>query len=109
MVNIAEPLSRITKSVVVHGFDFVKALEHILQESSTLGMHTAVFHFRAADPGTDVKTVRYVWMHRDYQPWGQSLPMQCPQCRTVQKWSSIQLRGGGYRFECRYSKCGYQG
>jgi hypothetical protein len=109
MVNIAKLLSCITKSVVIHGFDFTKVLEHVLLESSMLGMHTADLHFSTAGEGLDMKTMRYVWTHWEYQPWGQLLPLQCLQCGTVQKWCLIQIRGGGYKYECRYGKCGYKG
>ena len=48
-----------------------------------------------------------IWAHHDYQPWGMALPMQCPQCGTIQKWMSIYLQNNGYRYECGYPRCGY--
>ena len=108
-MNIAEALMRVTKSVVIHGFEFTQALEHVLKESAHLGMHTGIVHFSLADPKDTnmLNVVKYVWAHRDYQPWGVKLPMQCPQCGTVQKWASVQIQGNGYRYECVYEECGY--
>lgn len=102
---------RVTKSVVIHGFDFTHALEHVLKESAHLGMHTGVVHFSLGDQGDAnvLEVVKYVWAHRDYQPWGVELPMQCPQCGAVQKWASVQTRDGGYMYECVYPRCGYDG
>jgi len=112
MCNIAELLMRITKLIVIHGFIFTVALEHVLKESTTLGMHTGIVHFFLGNSG-DGKSVfqvtKYVWMHQDCQPWGQPLPIQCPECGAHQKWLSVQHRDGSYSFECGYRRCGYDG
>ncbi|KIM58291.1 hypothetical protein SCLCIDRAFT_10278 [Scleroderma citrinum Foug A] len=84
----------VTKSIVIHGFKFTSALEHVLKESMALGMHTGIMHF--------LLVAKYVWTHQDYQPWGQPLPMQCPQCGAVKKWKLVQHWDGSYSFECRY-------
>ncbi|KIM68325.1 hypothetical protein SCLCIDRAFT_106235 [Scleroderma citrinum Foug A] len=91
-VNITEALVRVTKSDVIHGFDFTHSLEHVLRESAYLGMHTGIVHFSLGNQeDTNIsKVVKYVWAHHDYQPWGVELPMQCPQCGTGQKWASVQ-------------------
>ena len=81
-------------------------------ESPLLGMHTGVVHLAWSQSDNEVvllKGCKYVWTHRDRQPWGQPLPIQCPQCGTVQKWSSIYLNDGSYKFECTYIKCGDRG
>ena len=107
-----ESLIRITRSVVIYSFQFTKALEQVLTESPLLGMHTGIVHlaWSQSDNEADLlKGCKYVWTHRDHQPWGQPLPIQCPQCGTVQKWSSIYLNDGSYKFECTYIKCGDRG
>ena len=110
-INITEALVRVTKLVMIHGFDFTHSLEHVLMESMYLGMHTGIVHFSLGDQeDTNIsKVIKYVWVHHDYQPWGMELPMQCPQCGTVQKWASMQTRDGGYMYECVYRRCGYDG
>ena len=108
-INIAEALMRVTKSVVIHGSELPQALEDVLRESPRLGMHTGVVHLSlGSQQDANVLNVgKYVWAHHDYQPWGMALPMQCPQCGTIQKWTSIYLQNNGYRYECGYSRCGY--
>ena len=100
---------RVTKSVVIHGSELPQALEDVLRESPRLGMHTGVVHlFLGSQQDATVLGVRkYVWAHHDYQPWGMVLPMQCPQCGTVQKWMSVYLQNNAYRYECGYPQCGY--
>jgi len=103
---------RLTRSVVIYGFQFTEAVEKVLTESPLLGMHTGVVHLvwkESVDGADSLEGCKYVWTHRECQPWGQLLPIQCPQCGTVQKWHSIYLDDGSYKFECTYSKCGYHG
>ena len=62
---------------MIHGFDFTHSLEHVLRESTYLGMHTGIVHFSLGDQedANISKVVKYVWVHRNYQPWGVELPM----------------------------------
>ena len=110
-VIIMEALVRVTTLVVIHGFDFTHSLGHVLRESTYLGMHTGIVHFSLGDQeNVNIsKVIKYVWAHCNYQPWGMELPMQCPQCGTVQKWASVQTEDGGYMYECVYWRCGYNG
>ena len=94
-------------------FEFSRALEQALMECPALGMHTGAVHLMWSQlvGGAELlEGYKYVWTHRDRQPWGEPLLIQCKQCGTVQKWSSIYIKNNGsYRFECTYSKCGYDG
>jgi len=103
---------QLTRLVVIYGFPFTEAIEKVLTESPSLGMHTGIVHLawrESADGVEPLKSCKYIWMHCDCQPWGQLLPIQCPSCRTVQKWHSIYLDDGSYKFKCTYSRCGYCG
>ncbi|KAG9309034.1 hypothetical protein JVU11DRAFT_11030 [Chiua virens] len=99
-LTTAELLMRLTRGIVVHGYDFVKCLEENLQEVSELGRHSAVLHFHQ---GT---VTRYTWAHKNIQPWGQRNPVQCPQCGVFQKWEGVCLSGRDYSFECNNELCG---
>lgn len=94
-------LPKVTKSIIIHGFNFAPALEHALKQCLTLGRHTNIIHL------TPHCVTRYLWAHRDYQPWGRKLPLQCPQCGILNPWVSTFVRViDGYRFECKNPSCG---
>ncbi|KAM6489444.1 hypothetical protein JOM56_015077 [Amanita muscaria] len=95
----AEFLMRLTKSYVINGYPFTQALEHLLPDVTELGKHTSIIHFCERD------IVKYSWTHREYQPWGVSLPIQCPACGVLQGWINITKEGGLYGYQCRNSKC----
>lgn len=97
-------LARLAKNVVVQGFDFAKALENIIGDYSELGRHTAIIHI------TPSTATRYVWTHREIQPWGVRVPGQCHQCGVLQDWLSIASdTPGGYVLQCTNEKCGWEG
>lgn len=111
-INIAKLLMRLTRSVVIFGFKFTEALNKVLTKSPILGMHTGVMHLawkELTDGAGWLEGRKYVWTHHESQPWGQKLPIQCPECGTMQKWNSIYQEDSSYKFECTYSKCGYLG
>jgi len=100
-VNTADLLTKVTKSVVINGFDFSESLKFGLENSGILGRHTNVVHF------TPQEVTRYIWAHKKYQPWGKPAPVQCPQCGILQAWNSVYMSSPkGYRLECRNPKCG---
>lgn len=101
-VKTVDLLMNVTKSVVLHNFTFVDALEHSLKNATDLGKHSAIIHISG-------KVNKYVWSHKDYQPWGTALPLQCPQCGFLDSWISIYVPGPlvSYRFECSNKMCGW--
>ncbi len=98
-VNTVDILTKVTKSVVIHSYSFTPALEHTLKQCLTLGKHTNLLHFHS-----DTVTY-YLWAHRDYQPWGKKLPLQCPNCGILNPWASITVKDG-YQLNCKNPKCG---
>jgi hypothetical protein len=100
-LNTVGLLADVTKSTVIHGFDFTAALEHALKQSHTLGKHSNIIHL------TPHSITQYLWAHKDYQPWGRKLAVQCPQCGILNPWISIYLPAEqAYSFECRNEGCG---
>lgn len=64
------------------------------------GIHTSIIHF--AD-----RIIKYSWAHRNYQPWSQTLLLQCPQCGILDPWASVFVKQiHGYRLECKNQDCG---
>ena len=72
-MNIIDLLSKVTQSVVIHTFNFTEALEQMLKENFKLGKSTNVLHFTF----TPDCVTKYMWAHKEYQPWGHKLPLQC--------------------------------
>jgi hypothetical protein len=101
--STAELLAQLTKSTVLHGINFTKALEYILPDMSELCRHSSIIHFISD------KVFRYLWAHKTYQPWGQYISMQCDQCGVLQQWTGMCLENGSYLFVCAYANCGYKG
>ncbi len=98
-VNTVDILTKVTKSVVIHSYSFTPALEHTLKQCLTLGKHTNLLHFHSDS------VTYYLWAHRDYQPWGKKLPLQCPNCGILNPWASTTMKDG-YNFNCKNLKCG---
>jgi hypothetical protein len=99
-VNTAFLLANLTKSLVIEGFEFTSALEHSLKENTMLRKHSAVIHL-APD-----QVMRYVWAHKEYQPWGRKIPAQCPQCGSLNPWEMASQGKGVYGVECKNTDCG---
>ena len=96
-------LMKLSRNMLVHQIGFAVALKHLLQDESELGMHTRMVHI------TPNVVMCYIWSHRDIQPWGKSIPMQCPTCVIMQKWTSIWLPSATYLFECINDTCSWNG
>ncbi|KAG1900175.1 uncharacterized protein F5891DRAFT_1188873 [Suillus fuscotomentosus] len=100
-----------TQLILVEGFPLCEAFPNILEQSG-LGMHSDVI-LMTATPGDDGPTVpllctRYSWAHSDARPWGNSLPVQCPQCGCPTPWkrtyADFSLKY--IVFQCTYKGCG---
>lgn len=98
-VNTVGLLTHVTKSMVIHGFAFTPALENALKECLTLGKHTGIIHF------TPRSATKYLRAHKEMQPWGHKLPLQCPQCCRLNAWTLVFLEIG-YQIECKHQDCG---
>jgi hypothetical protein len=102
-LNASDFLMKVTKSVVIHGFNFAQALEHALKECAVLGKHTNILHI------TPSRITRYVWGHKAYQPWGTRLSTQCSQCGTLDPWNIVAIKENhreGYSIQCKNTECG---
>jgi hypothetical protein len=105
-VNTADLIAKVIKSTIVHGFEFSNALQEALRQCPALGRHTNVVHF------APLSIIKYLWAHKEYQPYGVPCPVQCPKCGILKPWIITHMRtsdGEGYRIECRNSRCGRAG
>ncbi|KIJ59404.1 hypothetical protein HYDPIDRAFT_33267 [Hydnomerulius pinastri MD-312] len=104
-------LIHITEGVIIEGHCVEDVVEAALGTSRRLGRHTGVYLAVLCPTSSSIRKVlnitKYVWSHRDHRPWGQPLPVQCPQCGTLQKWQRSTCHHSTYIFKCHYHKCGW--
>jgi hypothetical protein len=99
----------LAQKVVVESFPIDGSfVTTFLQPSIVLARHTSVVHLKK---GID-KGSKYVWAHRDMQPWGTPLPAQCPNCKTFRPWGprkSGKDKVATFRCQGKYNKsdCNY--
>lgn len=98
------------EAIFIEGHKLDTAVPHALANSNKLNLHSGVYIFSRA--AGRVVVTKYFWSHRDFCPWGNILPVQCPECGTPQKWNrKVEENGQGkdgvkYKFICRYKYCG---
>ncbi|KAG2088383.1 uncharacterized protein F5147DRAFT_781021 [Suillus discolor] len=96
------------QAVIVEGFALREAFPNMLDQSG-LGMHTDVLLMTATPEDTvPLRITRYKWAHTSIRPWGNVLPLQCPQCGTPVVWERIQADfSQKYMvFRCPFVGCG---
>ena len=76
----------VAQRVIVENFDIDKFLTGILDSAPAVARHTPVVHIKKTDSG--VESSKYVWTNKFLQPWGQTLPSQCPACFSFRPWPS---------------------
>ncbi|RPD52045.1 hypothetical protein L227DRAFT_568855, partial [Lentinus tigrinus ALCF2SS1-6] len=56
----------------------------LLDSSTLLARHTSMLLWtRRSSTDKDLHANEYIWSHPRIQPWGNKLPMQCPDCRAI--------------------------
>ncbi|KAG1784400.1 uncharacterized protein HD556DRAFT_1315116 [Suillus plorans] len=75
----------------------------MLGQSYKLGRHTDVFLLMPDNSGS-LAVTKFAWTHSELRPWGQYLPVQCPQCGWSNTWCSVNMHKD-YIFECKNGQC----
>ncbi|KAG1721764.1 hypothetical protein EDD22DRAFT_854316 [Suillus occidentalis] len=75
----------------------------MLGQSYKLGCHSDVV-FMMPDGRGSLTITKYSWTHSELRPWGQYLPLQCPQCGWTNAWRSVCV-AKEYNFECKNDAC----
>lgn len=89
--------------VLVERLPIRTAFPDMLGQSYKLGRHSDVFLIlRKDDISLDI--TKFVWTHSSLRPWGQYLPVQCPQCGWTNAWASVH-QNKLYAFECKNDQC----
>ncbi|KAG1732857.1 uncharacterized protein EDB91DRAFT_1251594 [Suillus paluster] len=89
--------------VLIGCFAIQVAFPDMLGQSYKLGRHSNVFLMMPNSSGS-LTVTQYAWTHTELRPWGQYLPVQCPQCGWINAWRSVNV-GKVYHFECKNDAC----
>ena len=95
----------VAQRVIVEGFDISKFLFQFLDNAPFVARHTAIIHL-ANKPGGGVVGRKYIWSHKNIQPWGQQLPSQCQECWSFRPWDQGKqaMNGVDMVFRCSGKK-----
>jgi hypothetical protein len=75
----------LAQRVIVENFDIhEKIMDVVLNASPVAARHTSVVHIKNMGSGRVQK--KYIWAHKDMQPWGVPLPPQCENCGAFRPW-----------------------
>lgn len=96
-------LLSVVDSTIIQGFSIFRAVQTALQYAGNLGKHSNIILLMWESSVMVEK--KFIWTDRHVRPWGNHLPMQCPQCGSLQKWVA-GFFDQTYTFECSYSLCG---
>ena len=93
-----------TQRVILESYDVSDFIGHLIAASPVIGRHTSIVHLSITAEG--MKSVQYVWAHKNMQPWGKRLPAQCDKCGSFRSWDkpgsipASDSNRGGYSFRC---------
>ncbi|KAG1728831.1 uncharacterized protein EDB91DRAFT_1160485 [Suillus paluster] len=101
------------QSVLIECFPLREAFPKILDQSE-LGMHSDVILMSVTSGDNHdglamlLQCTRYSWAHVTARPWGNTLPIQCPQCGCPTQWQKFHADASRKCsvFECSYAGCG---
>ncbi|KAG1817892.1 hypothetical protein EV424DRAFT_1540247 [Suillus variegatus] len=90
--------------VLIQCVSIQQAFPDMLGQSYKLGCHSDIFLFLKKHDINSVDVFRYCWTHSHLRPWGNFLPLQCPDCGLVDAWTSVN-HNQEYSFECKGENC----
>ncbi|KAI6017078.1 hypothetical protein EDC04DRAFT_2608179 [Pisolithus marmoratus] len=96
-------LQSLLDNTIIQGFPVSSAARVALNDCGMLGRHSNIILVMWQEEALVVE--KFLWTDKHLKPWGHLLPVQCPQCGTIQKW----VGGSAEKtisFECKYSNCG---
>jgi hypothetical protein len=78
-----------------------------LRDDEVLGAHSDILCFESRKDHSSVTTTtgRYIWSHPGLKPFGNPLPMQCPDCKGLRTWEVLKKTADNIYLKCRGIKC----
>jgi hypothetical protein len=73
-----------------------------LRDEEELGAHSELFCFESKSDNSSVTvtTSRYVWSHPGLRPFGNLLPIQCPDCMGLRTWNVVKKSADNIYLRC---------
>ena len=88
------------ESFVLRGQESETSMEALLHQCVAVGRHTGIIWIRPNAAAT-----KYIWAEHVVRPFGQFLPYQCPECKSVWCWAKPKHASKTSSvFKCRGSK-----
>ncbi|KAI6009274.1 hypothetical protein EDC04DRAFT_2610642 [Pisolithus marmoratus] len=103
IIRVAHIFFNVCGSVVT-----VKDSFNGLKKAAQLHSNIIVMMWRSQGENMEVGKLvveKLVWTDKFIRPWGNNLPVQCPQCGSIQKWV-CGSEGKTNSYECKYTHCG---
>jgi hypothetical protein len=91
--------------VYVEKFEVSTCLSRILPATSRICRHTDIAQICRAKDGDQFQVLQYTWAHDKFRPWGNSLPVQCPNCGTLRSWIFAEGENQTRLFACKSPSC----
>ena len=89
--------------VVIENFSLEPSLCQLLPISTSITCHTdLVLIHHSTD---QVVSTKFIWTHMDIHPWGNEIPVQCPECHTPCPWGPKSKKKSMIIFSCTMPSC----
>ncbi|KAI6027074.1 hypothetical protein EDC04DRAFT_2605951 [Pisolithus marmoratus] len=110
LVTTIPYLLSLVDSTIIQGFDVSSGIKFALNDCAMLGRHSNIIVMMWRSQGENMEVgklvvEKLVWTDKFIRPWGNYLPVQCPQCGSIQKWV-CGAEGKTNSYECKYTHCG---
>lgn len=90
---------KLCHKLFIECFSITRCLPNLLNEEEALGAHTSVILLISS------LGFRYFWCHKAYRPFGDKVPLQCPDCFAIRTLSFSSGSEEKYTVRCR---CGWR-
>jgi len=76
-----------------------------LRDDEQLGPHSDLLCFEFKKDHRSVTTSRYIWSHPGLKPFGNPLPIQCPDCKGLRTWTVLKKTADNIYLKCKGIDC----
>jgi len=78
-----------------------------LHDDEQLGAHSDLLCLESKKEGCSITitTTRYAWSHPGLKPFGNPLPIQCPDCNGLRTWGVLKKTADEIHLRCKADGC----
>ena len=89
--------------ILIENFSLEPSLCQLLPISTSIAHHTNLILIHCS---TDqVVSTKFIWTYMDIHPWGNEIPVQCPECHTLRPWGPKNKKKSMIIFSCMMPLC----